>query len=139
MRNRLYIILVFFLLYFFTYLCMGKNSLDLEIIAAKTYPQNQDSIRVHLYNLEDYTRNQVKVKTILKEKGFKKVTINYADNFLNKNTYSYWLETAQLTPFLIFANEGNFKINENSEEFESLYVWCFFKWIKVYKNKKPVT
>jgi len=117
-------------------LFIGKNSLHLDIIAAKTYPKNRDSIRIHIYNLEDYHRNQLKIKEILKSKGFEKVTVNYADNFLNPNTYSYWLQTQQLTPFLIFASEGNFRIQQDSEEFESLYVWCFFKWVRIYKNNK---
>ena len=136
MKNKLYIILALFTIYIITYVLIGKNSLGLEIIENNNFIKKQDSIQIQIYNLEDYKRNQRNIKTILQEKGFKTVTVNYAENFLDENKYSYWLEIQELVPLLAFAYDGHFKKDEISEEFESLNVWCFYKWIPVYHKRK---
>ena len=74
------------------------------------------------------------IKSVLKEKGFNFVAINYAENFFNENKYCYWLEIQELVPLVAFAYDGHFKKGETSEEFETLYIWCFFKWIRIYKK-----
>jgi hypothetical protein len=135
-KNKLYIILALFTIYIITYVLIGKNSLGLEIIENNNFIKKQDSIQIQIYNLEDYKRNQRNIKTILQEKGFKTVTVNYAENFLNENKYSYWLEIQELVPLVAFAYDGHFKKDEISEEFESLNVWCFYKWIPVYHKRK---
>lgn len=135
MKNKVYLILVFFILYLGTYFLFGKNNIGLEIIENTTF-KKQDSIQIQLFNLEDYRNNQKRIVTIIKNKGFKNVKVNYADNFLSENDFIYWLKLEQLTPFINFSYDGTFKKNEIIQEFESIYVWCFFKWIRVYKAKK---
>ncbi|MFY9242640.1 MAG: hypothetical protein WAO74_06400 [Polaribacter sp.] len=138
MKNKLFIIFLFFFIYFSTYFFFGKSSLGLQVIQNKTFVKNQDSIQIQLFNLEDYNRNQLKVRAILEEKGFKEIKVNYADNFINNNNNNnmvYWLDLKPLTPFITFIYDGNFKAKEISEEFESLYIWFFFKWIKIYKSE----
>jgi len=134
MKNKLLIILIFFTIYFCSFFFYGKNSLGIEIIKSNTIYQKQDSIQVQLYNLKDYIRNQAMIKSVLKEKGFNFVAINYAENFFNENKYCYWLEIQELVPLVAFAYDGHFKKGETSEEFETLYIWCFFKWIRIYKK-----
>lgn len=136
MNKKLQTLLILFVVYFCTYIFFGKDNLGLQIIQNTSFAQNQDSVQIQIYNLEDYKRNQLKIASILKEKGFKKTTVNYAENFSDKQHYSYWLEIQELVPVVAFAYYGSFKKNEISEEFESLYVWCFFKWIRIYKKKK---
>jgi hypothetical protein len=85
--------------------------------------------------LDDYNQNQLDINKIVKEKGFKKVNVNYAENFLNDKGFSYWLDLEPLTPFISFSYNGFFKKDEISEEYESLYIWCFFKWVQVYKSE----
>ncbi|AOW16234.1 hypothetical protein LPB03_01620 [Polaribacter vadi] len=85
--------------------------------------------------MEDYNRNQLEITKIVREKGFKNVNVNYADNFLNDKGFSYWLDVEPLTPFITFSYDGFFKKDEISEEYESLYIWCVFKWIRVYKSE----
>lgn len=136
MKNKLYIILALFVVYLCTYFFYGKNSLGLQIIEDTSFPKNQNSIQIQLYNLEDYQQHQTSIKSVLEEKGFNKISINYAENFWNKNEFAYWLELQQIAPFATFAYDGIFKKDEISKEYESLYVWCFFKWIRVYKREK---
>lgn len=136
MKNKLYIILAFFVIYISSFFFIGKDRLSIQIIEEKTFPKNQHNIQIQLYNLKDYQQHQNNIKLLLKAKGFKESRINYAENFWNKNEFAYWLELQQIAPFVTFAYEGSFQKNIISEEFESLYVWCFFKWIKVYKNEK---
>lgn len=134
MKNKLRLILLFFIIYLCSFLFYGKNSLGLQIIQNTSFAQKQDSIQIQMYNLDDYQRNQLKIASILKQKGFRIVAINYAENFLDDQKYTYWLEIQELVPFVAFAYDGNFKKGEISEEFESLYVWCFYKWIRIYKK-----
>lgn len=135
MKNKLYIILALFIVYLCTYFFYGKNSLGLQIIKNTTFPKNQNSIQIQLYNLKDYQQHQTKIKSLLEEKGFSNLSINYAENFWNKYKFAYWLELQQIAPFVTFAYDGIFKKDEISKEYESLYVWCFFKWIRVYKRE----
>jgi hypothetical protein len=114
---------------------IGKDSLGLKIVESKSFPKHQDTIQIHLYNLDDYKRNQQKIKTILAAKGLKTVTVNYAENFLEERNFSYWLQIQKLVPFIAFAYDGNYQKNVISAEYESLYVWCFFTWIKVYTKE----
>lgn len=135
MKNKLRFLIILIILYFCSYIFYGKNSLGLQIIENTTFIRVQDSIQVQIFDLEDYNRNQLKITEIVKEKGFKNVRVNYAENFLNDKEFSYWLDLETLTPFITFSYHGFFKKDEISEEYESIYIWCFFKWISVYKSK----
>ncbi|WP_405566135.1 hypothetical protein [Polaribacter sp. Asnod6-C07] len=135
MKNKLQIVLVLFVIYLFSYFFYGKNTLGLQIITNKTFVKTQDSIQIHIFDLNDYLKNQTEIISILKDKGFNDVKVNYERNFWNNNNFIYWLKLEQLSPFVNFTYDGYFKKNEISEEYESLYIWCFFKWIKVYKSK----
>ncbi|OBY61588.1 hypothetical protein LPB301_16135 [Polaribacter reichenbachii] len=117
----------------------GKNTLGLQIITNKTFVKKQDSIQIHIFDLEDYLKNQREIVSILKDKGFNDVTVNYERNFWNNMNLIYWIKLEQLSPFVNFTYDGFFKENEISEEYESIYVWCFFRWIKIYKSKNRAT
>jgi len=134
MKNKLRFLIILIILYFCSYIFYGKNSLGLQIIENTTFSKAQDSIQIQIFDLEDYNRNQLEITKIIKEKGLKNVHVNYAENFLNDDKFSYWLDVEPLTPFITFSYDGFFKKNEISEEYESLYIWCFFKWIRVYKS-----
>lgn len=135
MKNKLQIILILFLIYLCTYIFYGKNSIGKEIIKNTTFKKVKDSLQIQLFDLDDYIKNQSEIIAILKGKGFEKVRVNFAENFLDDEKYSYWLDLEQLTPFVIFSYDGHFKKNYISEEFESIYIWSFFKWIRIYKSK----
>ena len=135
MKNKLRIILVLFVVYFCSYFFYGKNSLGLQIIENTTFHKSQDSIQIQIYNLEDYKINQLKIVEVLNEKGIKTVKVNYAENFFDKNKLSYWISLETLTPFVSVCYDGYFKKNDIAEEYESIYVWCFIKWVRVYKSK----
>lgn len=135
MKNKLRIIVFFFVIYLCSYFFYGKNSLGLQIIKNTSFIKTQDSIQIQIFDLEDFHRNQLKLSKILKKRGFKNVEINYAENFLDEKGYIYWLDLEKLTPFVTFSYNGLFKKNEISEEYESIYVWFFYKWIKAYKSK----
>lgn len=134
MKNRLYIIVITFIIYLGTYIFYGKSNLGLQIIENTTF-KKRDSIQIQIFDLEDYHRNQLKIVENLKEKGFKTVEVNYAENFITNDKLIYWLDLNPLTPFISFSYDGHFKKNEIAEEFESIYVWCFFKWVRVYKSE----
>lgn len=85
MKNKLRIILIIFAVYLSTYFIIGRNSTGIEILKTTTFHQKKDSIQIQLFDLEFYLKNESRVKSILKNKGFKKVKINYAENFLNEN------------------------------------------------------
>lgn len=135
MKNKLRFLIILILLYFFSYIFYGKSSLGLQIIDNTSFLKAQDAIQIQIFDLEDYNQNQLEIIKIVKEKGFKNVNVNYAENFLNDKGFSYWLDLEPLTPFITFCYDGFFKKDEISEEFESLYIWCFFKWIQVYKSE----
>ena len=135
MKNKLRFLIILILLYFFSYIFYGKSSLGLQVIENTTFIKAQDIIQIQIFDLEDYNRNQLKINKIVREKGFKNVNVNYAENFLNDKGFSYWLDLEPLTPFITFSYDGFFKKNKISEEYESLYIWCFFKWIQVYKSE----
>ncbi|MBU3011945.1 hypothetical protein KO506_11065 [Polaribacter vadi] len=135
MKNKLQIVLVLFVIYLCSYFFYGKNTLGLQIIKDTNFIKAKDSIQIHIFDLNDYLKNQTEIISILKDKGFNDVKVNYERNFWNNNNFIYWLKLEQLSPFVNFTYNGYFKKNEISEEYESLYIWCFFKWIKVYKSK----
>lgn len=135
MKNKLRLLIILIILYFCTYIFYGKSSLGLQIIENSTFLKIQDSIQVQIFDLEDYNRNELEIIKIVKEKSFKNVRVNYAENFLNDKKFSYWLDLEPLTPFITFSYDGFYKKDEISEEKESIYIWCFFKWISVYKSK----
>ena len=120
MKNKLRFLIILIILYFCSYIFYGKNSLGLQIIENTTFSKTQDAIQIQIFDLDDYNRNQLE---------------NYADNFLNDKGFSYWLDVEPLTPFITFSYDGFFKKDEISEEYESLYIWCVFKWIRVYKSE----
>jgi len=139
MKNKLRFIIILILLYFLSYIFYGKNSLGLQIIENTTFIKAQDDIQIQIFDLEDYNRNQLEIAKIVKEKGFKNVNVNYAENFLNDKSFSYWLDLEPLTPFITFSYDGFFKKDKISAAYESLYIWCFFKWIRFYKKENRVT
>lgn len=137
MKHKTYFILFIFCIYACTFFFYGNHRLGLEIIENNSFHKNENTIHVQIYNLDDYQRNQIKIVSILNKKGFNSVNVNYAENYLNENNYSYWLEIQELAPFVNIAYDGLFKKDEISKEYEGLYIWGFFKWIKVYKKSKP--
>lgn len=133
-KKKKYIILLVIVLYTITYVSFGKKNVILEIIKNEPIEKKTDSINVFLldYNLDEKYDNLI--INYFKNQGFNKVGIYYNRESFNENELNYFLEIKKLTPFITFSYISFYKKPDLVGKWESIHIWFFFKWIRVYRD-----
>lgn len=128
----LFIIIIYIISYFF----IGKQNLLLSILKKENL--SEGNMVTNLFFISDDRHKLIdkEVYIYLKKdiKIFQKKNIHFQKP---KKGVNYIIDITKT--FCFFSNVSS-GINKDEEliEWESFYVWCFYKWIRIYNNERKV-
>lgn len=139
MKRYLYVFLGVVILYLISYFFWGKKNMEFDIINNEEieYLGNRDSINVFLF-MNDINKNfNNEINNLFKNKGFTTVNI-YNNQFVkDEESLNYIIDlnlNKKITPFIMLTKRKIRKIPTITNHWECVYIWFFYKWIRVYRH-----
>jgi hypothetical protein len=139
MKNYLYTFLGIIIVYFFSYFFWGKKNMAIDILRTEEieYLEKRDSINVHLFMDSIDKKDNNKIINLFKDKGFITVNVYHNEFIQDKKKLSYLINLnidKKITPFVMFTTRSIRKVPNFINDWECIYVWFFYKWVRVYKH-----
>lgn len=139
MRKFLNVFLGIIIVYFISYFFGGKKNMIIDIIKNEEieYLKDRDSINVHLFMGNFDKKNNNKINNFFKNKGFVTINIFHNEFVKDEKKMSYLIDLnvdKKITPFVIFTTRSIKRVPDFINDWECIYVWFFYKWVRVYKH-----
>ena len=118
---------------------MGKDNMILDIIENEEieYKTDKESVYVHIFDDNGYEVYDNQIVNLFNNKGFKNVIIYHNKVISHDKKLNYGLQIhndLKITPFIIFPMRSLTKEPTYINNWECVYVWFFYKWIRVYRH-----
>lgn len=119
-----------------TYFFIGKNKMLFDFVENESENVKDSGNVFFISNKSDFYKKGLEF--FFKEKEDMKLSFFYVKKdgfFMADDISTYTFEVVRTIPLFSYTDNGCY-VKSNMHGFEYIYVWFFYKWIRVHKHKR---
>lgn len=148
MVKRIFFLSIIIVLNIVTYYAFGKEKMFVDFVKKESISINKESVSIDrdsinvffISNRPNFCKKKRETLEFFFKKKEKSINFSYikkSDFKLTRSTSNYVLEIMDIKPLLSLTNKAVYG-KSDWYELNSVYIWCFYKWVRVYKEKQLI-